>query len=131
MTCREIEQCRLEAARGRSDGTWGKGDSVVDLSAARLQRISGAVSGQLSQAVLSFVLLLVAAHSLGAAGLGRFALVLSAMVTLTALCNGLVGDSLIVLDRHNPEIRAGLQAWLLVAAFGAGIVAALLFWWAG
>ena len=104
---------------------------MVDLSAARLQRVSGAVSGQLSQAVLSFVLLLIAAHALGASGLGHFALMLSVTVTLTALSNGLVGDSLIVLDRQDPAIRAALQAWCLIAAFGAGSVTAALFWWAG
>jgi O-antigen/teichoic acid export membrane protein len=101
------------------------------LRSGRVRRVSGAVSGQLSQALVSFVLQLVAAHSLGARGLGVFALVYSAMITTTALCNGLVGDTLTVLDRGRAEIRAALQTWCLVASVGTGVVTAALYLWGG
>jgi O-antigen/teichoic acid export membrane protein len=105
---------------------------VIDLLRhARVRRLSGAVSGQMSQALVSFVLQLVAAHALGAAGLGRFSLLYSAMIAITALCNGLVGDSLMVLDRHRPEVRSALQSWCLISAIGTGLVTALLYRWDG
>jgi O-antigen/teichoic acid export membrane protein len=87
-------------------------------------RITGAVSGQLSQAVGSFVLQLIAARSLGASGLGTFALLYSVIVMTTALSNGLVGDSLVVLDRDERPIRAALQNWCLLTSFGASVVGA-------
>jgi O-antigen/teichoic acid export membrane protein len=88
-------------------------------------RISGAISGQLSQAVGSFVLQLIAARALGASGLGTFALLYSVIVMTTALSNGLVGDSLTVLDRRERPVRAALQNWCLLTSVGAGLIGAL------
>lgn len=88
-------------------------------------RITGAISGQLSQAVGSFVLQLIAARSLGASGLGTFALLYSVIVMSTALSNGLVGDSLMVLDRGERPVRAALQNWCLLTSVGAGVVGAV------
>ena len=101
------------------------------LLSARTRRVSGAISGQLSQALVSFTLSLLAAHALGASGLGVFALVYSAMITTTALCNGMVGDSLTVMERGRPPIRSALQSWCLITSFGTGVVTAGLFEWGG
>ena len=104
---------------------------MVKRPGRRVRHLSGAVSGQLSQAMASFALQLVAAHALGATGLGQFALVLSAMLTTTALCNGLVGDSLIILDRGKREVRAALQAWCLISSAVVSAVIAVVYVWAG
>jgi len=80
---------------------------------------SGAIAAQLSQAMASFVLQVIVARTLGAKGLGAFALIYGAIILGTALCTGLVGDSLTVLDRNTPTIRAGLQ-WPAQWAFSAG-----------
>jgi O-antigen/teichoic acid export membrane protein len=83
---------------------------------------TGAVAGQAGQAVAGLALQVVAARELGAAGLATFSVVYGAMVLATAVCSGLVGDSLTVLDRHRPDIRAGLH----VGAVAVSAVAALL-----
>lgn len=83
---------------------------------------------QLWQAVTSFVLQVLAARELGAAGLGVFALCFGVIVMATAVVSGVVGDSLTVLDRHSAPVRAGLQWWSIVligasSALGAGVLA--------
>src|SRR4051812_35667750 len=87
---------------------------------------TGAVFGQVTQAFAGLVLSVAAARFLGAAGLATFSLVYGAVVLATAVTSGLVGDSLTVLDRHEPGLRAGLHVWALVVSVGAGIGAALL-----
>lgn len=74
---------------------------------------------QIWQAIGSFGLQLTAAWLLGAAGLGLFSLCLGIVVLASALTSGMVGDSLVVLDRRDRAIRGGLQAWTLIlsAAF--------------
>jgi hypothetical protein len=78
--------------------------------------------------VAGLALQVVAARELGAAGLAVFSLLYGAMVLATAVCSGLVGDSLTVLDRHSPRIRAGLHVGALlvatVAAVAGGVLAA-------
>ena len=90
---------------------------------------TGAVAGQAGQAVAGLALQVVAARELGAAGLATFSLVYGAIVLATAVCSGLVGDSLTVLDRHRPDLRAGLHVSALVvssvAALGAAALAAV------
>src|SRR5512133_3619496 len=89
-----------------------------------------AVAAVLTQAVTagcSFLLQIVAAHRLGVAGLGGYALCVAVLVTATALYTGWVGDSLTVLDRQQPRIRqalvaSALTAWLASAAVGVGVV---------
>jgi O-antigen/teichoic acid export membrane protein len=86
--------------------------------------MAGAVSGQLSQALASFVLQALAARILGASGLGVFALLYGGIVLGTAVVSGFVGDSLTVLDRANAPIRAALQNWCaLLSVAGGGIAA--------
>lgn len=73
-------------------------------------RAFAAVGSQLSQAFASFVLQVIAARELGSAGLGVFALLYGSIVMATAVSSGLVGDSLTILDRHDPDIRCALRS---------------------
>jgi len=86
----------------------------------------GAVAGQVSQALAGLVLQVAAARFLGAAGLATFSLVYGLIVLVTAVASGMVGDSLTVLDRQDPRVRAGLHVWALVVAGGAGLVGGLV-----
>ena len=85
-------------------------------------RATGAVVAQGWQAIGSFGLQLLAAWLLGASGLGRLSLCLSIIVLATAAISGMVGDSLVVLDRHSAPIRGGLQFWALALAVGSLIL---------
>ena len=99
------------------------------LSRRRSGRALGAVCAQVSQAGASLVLQLLAAHALGIAGFGAFAILYGVIVLLTGFVTGFVGDSLTVLDRSDRRIRSALQGWLLVlsfsAALGGGFILAL------
>src|SRR3954471_24298786 len=94
---------------------------VGRLGALVRRRATGAVAGQVSQAVAGLVLQVAAARFLGAAGLATFSLIYGAIVLVTAVSSGMVGDSLTVLDRHEPRVRAGLPVWALTVAVGAGL----------
>jgi O-antigen/teichoic acid export membrane protein len=103
---------------------------VTRTLAALLRRpATGAVIGQVTQAAAGLVLQVTAARTLGLAGLATFGLVYGAVVLATAVASGMVGDSLTVLDRHDPRVRAGLHAWAVlvaaVAGVGGGVLAAL------
>lgn len=84
-------------------------------------RAFSAVSAQAAQALISFVLQILVARLLGIDQLGRFAIIYGVIIVATAVITGLVGDSLVVLDRTDRSIRAGLQVLLIVAA---GLLAA-------
>jgi O-antigen/teichoic acid export membrane protein len=91
----------------------------------RLPRATGAVAGQVTLAFGSFVLQLVAARALGPDGFGVFAMLFGALVMATALSSGLVGDSLTVLDRHDPVLRSALArvaAAVVACAAGVGVI---------
>ena len=105
-----------EPTRGRTGGRLSR---VVRAHAV------GAVAGQMTQALTSFILQILAARLLGAAGLGRFAVLYSLVVLGTAVSTGLVGDSLTILDRQRAVIRAGLQRWTGVTAVFVGFAAAV------
>lgn len=77
----------------------------------------GAVGAQVMLAASTLLLQVLAARTLGAEGLGTFALLFGLIVMATAASTGLVGDSLTVLDRRDPEIRSAL-AWLALATIG-------------
>ncbi|QDB80177.1 hypothetical protein FHE66_01460 [Georgenia sp. 311] len=107
---------------------------------ARLpHRALGALAGQVTLALGSLVLSVVAARSLGADGFGTYALLFGAVVMATALSTGLVGDSLTVLDRTEPAVRAALTraalvlvlvlaaAGFLATFHGLGVRTALVF----
>jgi len=104
---------------------WGRTHRLAGDTSAR---VAGAVGAQLSQALASFVLQVLAARLLGASGLGTFALLYGGTIIGTALCTGLVGDSLTVLDRNDPHIRAGLQKLCALVSALAGALACLLTW---
>jgi O-antigen/teichoic acid export membrane protein len=87
---------------------------------------TGAVAGQVTQAVAGLVLQVAAARFLGAAGLATFSLVYGAVVLVTAVTSGMVGDSLTVLDRHESGTRAGLHVWAVLVSVGAGVGGAVL-----
>jgi O-antigen/teichoic acid export membrane protein len=98
---------------------------------SELSRIAGKIGAPvISQGLTagtSLLLQVVAARGLGLAQYGVFALFLSLLVSATALYTGFVGDSLAVLDRHDPRIRSALAAsaltaWILCFAAGAGCV---------
>ena len=87
---------------------------------------TGALTAQGTQAVAGLALQVAAARELGAAGLAAFSLAYGAIVMATAVCSGLVGDSLTVLDRHARGIRAGLHvSAVLVSGAAAGVGGAL------
>ena len=102
--------------------------SVAAWRGARL--FSSAATAQVVTSGTSLIVQLGAARTLGVAGFGTFALLLSLLVVLNATVTGLVGDSLTVLDRTDPAIGAALswiQAVLTVAgALGAAAAAVLL-----
>ena len=83
---------------------------------------AGALTGQATSALAGLVLQVAAARELGAAGLAAFSLAYGAIVLATAICSGLVGDSLTVLDRDDPGIRAGLHVGTAVVSGAAGLV---------
>lgn len=88
-------------------------------------RAAGAMVAQVWQAVGSFGLQLLAAWLLGASGLGLLSLCLSIIVLATAVASGMVGDSLVILDRHDRRVRGGLQFWAL-ALGGVSFVGATI-----
>ena len=68
----------------------------------------GALAAQVAQALGNFVVQVLAARELGASGIGTFAFLFGALVMATAVSSGLIGDSLTVLDRHDPAVRTAL-----------------------
>jgi len=87
---------------------------------------AGAAVAQVWQAVGSFGLQIIAAWTLGAEGLGLISLSLGVIVLTTALASGMIGDSLVILDRGRPAVRGALQAWALLIGTLSGIVAGLV-----
>ncbi len=93
-------------------------------------RADKALAVTLTQAVTaggSLVLQVIAAHELGLAGYGAFAVCLSLLTTATALYTGYVGDALTVMDRADPAVRralvlAAMLGLLLVFGLGTGLV---------
>lgn len=89
-------------------------------------RALGAIGAQVSQTSNSFVLQLVAARELGSDVFGVFALLFGAIVMATAISSGLIGDSLTVLDRTDPDIYCALRtlaasAVVLLPLVGLGL----------
>lgn len=89
----------------------------------------GAMIAQSSQAAISLTLQILVARLLGIAEYGRFAILYGFVILAAGLVTGLIGDSLVVLERGRREIRAGLQGQLLLTtallacagAIGAGL----------
>lgn len=112
---------------------------MTEASAPRVGRLrslvsshaSGALVAQVWQAATSFGLQVAAAHLLGARGLGELALCLGVIILTTAVTSGFVGDSLTILDRHDPGVRAGLQWWAGVLGLVGPAVAGVTLWSVG
>lgn len=109
---------------------------MMSISSARARGVSqghramaspavAAALAQLTQAAGSFMLQVVAAHALGAKGLGVVSLCLGVMILATAVTSGLVGDSLTVLDRHETSVRAALQGMTVIMVVGGSALGAL------
>lgn len=92
---------------------------------ARGRSISGAIAAQFSQAIGSFLLTVAGIRALSEGDFGILSLLLGALVLATALMTGFVGDSLTVLDRANPRIRAALEMWAVAIAAVLLVVGAL------
>lgn len=87
------------------------------------QRVA-AVVAQFTQAAASLALTMVAVRELDTAEFGRFLLVMSTILITTSATTGLVGDSLTVLDRSDPDMRRALQVTALGSSVTAGIIVA-------
>ncbi len=79
------------------------------------------MAAQLSQAAGSLVVSLLAVRSLPLAEFAELSVLLAAVVVVTGLTSGLVGDSLTVLDRADPVVRTALLR-LLLAVMAAALL---------
>ncbi|WP_395245666.1 hypothetical protein ACGGZK_07590 [Agromyces sp. MMS24-K17] len=79
------------------------------------------------QAVASFTIQVLVAQTLGFDGLGAFAIVYGTMQIVSAVTGGFVGDSYVVLDRHDRRIRSALEQFALAIPVGVGLIAAIVF----
>jgi len=83
------------------------------------------------QALSSFTIQVIVARTLGFDGLGAFALAYGVMVLVAGAASGLVGDSLVVLERRRWSIRSALQQCAVAIAVVPAIAAATVGWASG
>jgi O-antigen/teichoic acid export membrane protein len=83
---------------------------------------AGAMAAQMTQALGNFTIQVLAARELGPTGFGKLAFLFGAMIMATAVSTGLVGDSLTVLDRRDPAIRAALWRLALLVMGSASAI---------
>jgi O-antigen/teichoic acid export membrane protein len=81
-----------------------------------------ALGAQGSQAIGSFLIMALAARSLGIEELGKLGVLYGVLVLCAATTSGFVGDSLTVLDRSGRRLRAGMQLWLLTLSCACGVL---------
>lgn len=91
----------------------------------------GAVIAQAAQAGIGLLLQILVARLLGIEEYGRFAILYGVVIVATAVVTGLVGDSLVVLDRSKHAIRAGLEAMLLATSVALAVGSFLIAWLTG
>lgn len=91
----------------------------------------GAVIAQAAQAGIGLLLQILVARLLGIEEYGRFAILYGVVIVATAVVTGLVGDSLVVLERSQRSIRAGLEAMLLATSVVLAIGSFLIAWLTG
>lgn len=82
-----------------------------------------ALGATATQALTSFLVMAAAARILGIGDLGTFSILYGALVLAAALTTGFVGDTLTVLDRFDPSVRAGLFRWFILLAVAAALAA--------
>jgi O-antigen/teichoic acid export membrane protein len=90
-----------------------------------------AIAAQGAMAAGGFALQVLAARSLGVSGLGAFGLLYGTLVWANGIISGFIGDSLIVLDRHEPAVRAALQNWLLLISAFCAVAGFVVPWTTG
>ena len=91
----------------------------------------GAVIAQAAQAGIGLLLQILVARLLGIEEYGRFAILYGVVIVATAVVTGLIGDTLVVLDRSQRAIRAGLEAMLVMTSVLLAIGAFLIAWLTG
>ncbi len=96
--------------------------SAVKLLARKIRGVGAASLAQATQSATTFLVSMLAARLLGIEALGLFSILYGAFILAAGITTGFVGDSLIVLNRHNDRIRSGLFAWFVVLAFSLGVV---------
>lgn len=94
----------------------------------RVTQVASSSVAQAIQSLSSMIVLMLAAKLLGIEALGLFSILYGALVLAAAITTGFVGDTLMVLDRHDPNIQAGLRFWFVLLSLGLGVVAALISW---
>lgn len=91
----------------------------------------GAVAAQSVQALISLVLQIMVSRILGIEEFGRWAILYGIIVLATAVITGLVGDTLVVLDRKSRGIRSALEGTLAIVSATLGVLAGVLAWATG
>ncbi|MFC0864175.1 hypothetical protein ACFHYQ_17915 [Sphaerimonospora cavernae] len=86
----------------------------------------GSVLAQVVAALSSLLLQLIAARELGSAGFAAFTLLIATLTVITTLHTAWVGDSLTVLDRFDPRVRAALAASSVVTLALGAVVGTVL-----
>ncbi|MHA6693432.1 hypothetical protein [Homoserinimonas sp. A520] len=74
---------------------------------------------------------MIIARTLGFEGLGAFAIAYGVMALVAGTASGLVGDSLVVLERRLNRIRSALQLFALGIAVTSAIASAAIAWSSG
>lgn len=104
----------------------------------RLLRLANRFSGvgtasiaQGTQSITTLIVSVLAARVLGIEALGLFSILYGSFVLAAGITTGFVGDSMMVLDRYNRPIRAGLVAWFIALALLIGSVGFLVCWLGG
>lgn len=95
------------------------------------RKAGGAVLAQAVQAAVSLVLQILVIRLLGIEEYGRFAILYGVVILTTGVLTGLVGDALVVLDRRDRSVRAGLQVVLGAAIVVLGAVSGAVAWSSG
>lgn len=95
------------------------------------RKAGGAVLAQAVQALISLSLQILVIRLLGVAEYGLFAILYGVVVLATAVITGLVGDSLVVLDRSDRRVRGGLELVLGAVATLLAVGAGAVVWSAG
>lgn len=87
---------------------------------------AAAILSQGTQAGVSFILQILVLRLLGIDDYGRFAVLYGIIVLAMAVVSGLVGDSLVVLHREMPSIRAGLEVTTFSVTAALGLLAVVI-----
>ena len=83
------------------------------------------------QALSSFTIQVIVARTLGFEGLGAFAIAYGVMVLVAGVASGMVGDSLVVLERRKPSIRSALGQFAVAIAASTAIASTAIAWGSG